>query len=359
MQLSIEYFTERDSTVNICSIDLAKAFDKLNRYALFIKLMKRKCPLNLIDILENWYSKSKTCVKWGNSFSQFFKLKAGVRQGGVLSPILFAVLINDVLIKLQDSSLGGHIKNIAFNCFMYADDLLLLSISIHDMQRMVDICKSELDWLDMNINVTKTSCIRIGNRFDCNVADITIDNVSINWVNEIRYLGVYILCNKIFKCNTHNAKMKYFRSLNGVLGKIGTSSSIDVTLSLISSFCTPVLLYGLDTGCLSKAQINRLNYPFSSVFTKLFSTFNKNIIIQCQYYTGYLPLKYILDLRFLNFVTGLNNAMHSPAYILFKMFGEKELLSVANVYNINLTDSCRLRKIKIWNSFKNECELCL
>lgn len=53
---TVEYFLERDSTVNLCSIDVAKAFDKLNRYALFIKLMKRKCPLGLINVLDCWYS---------------------------------------------------------------------------------------------------------------------------------------------------------------------------------------------------------------------------------------------------------------------------------------------------------------
>ena len=44
---TIEYFVERDSTVNVCSIDMAKAFDKMNKYALFIKLLKKKFQLHL------------------------------------------------------------------------------------------------------------------------------------------------------------------------------------------------------------------------------------------------------------------------------------------------------------------------
>jgi len=56
---------------------------------------------------------------------------------------------------------------------MYADDLLLLSISTCDMQNMINICKTELDWLDMHINLDKTKCIRIGRRHNCKTTDIS------------------------------------------------------------------------------------------------------------------------------------------------------------------------------------------
>jgi len=75
----------------VCTIDLSKAFDKLNRYALFIKLMKKNCPSGFNNLLDCWFAKTVTCVKWGDVLSDFVNLIAGVRQGGVLSPLLFAV----------------------------------------------------------------------------------------------------------------------------------------------------------------------------------------------------------------------------------------------------------------------------
>ena len=77
--------------------------------------------------------------------SPFVMLATGTRQGGITSPYLFAAFINDVIVKLQRSALGCHIRNRCFNAFMFADDLLLLSISVADMQNMVNIAKSELD----------------------------------------------------------------------------------------------------------------------------------------------------------------------------------------------------------------------
>jgi len=65
-------------------------------------------------------------------------------------------------------------------------------------------------------------------------------------------------------------------------------------LSLVESFSTPVLLYGFDNGCLSNAQIERLNYAFISIYTKLFATFDKLVNMQCQFYTVQLPLNMFL-----------------------------------------------------------------
>jgi len=78
--------------------------------------------------------------------------------------------------------------------------------------------------------------------------------------------------------------MKYFRSVNYFVCKISATAPIHVSLSLVASFSTPVLLSGFDSGCLSNAQIERLKYPFGSIYPKLFATFDKSVIMQCQFY---------------------------------------------------------------------------
>jgi len=65
---TIDFFIERGSTVNIAGIDLKKTFDKINRYAMFIKLLERNCPIALVAILECWFLKVYASVKWGNCF---------------------------------------------------------------------------------------------------------------------------------------------------------------------------------------------------------------------------------------------------------------------------------------------------
>ena len=105
--------------------------------------MKRHLPLEILELLENWLSNNFSCVKWHGIFSQFFRVSFGVRQGSVLSPSLFAIYI-DI----------GYIV-------LYADDILLISPSVSELQKMLVTCESDLASLDMVINASKSSCIQI------------------------------------------------------------------------------------------------------------------------------------------------------------------------------------------------------
>ena len=59
---------------------------------------------------------------------------------------------------------------------LYADDILLLAPSLSELQVLFTLCELELSWLDMSINVNKSCCMRIGNRFDIKCANITSTN---------------------------------------------------------------------------------------------------------------------------------------------------------------------------------------
>ena len=63
--------------------------------------MDRSIPREFLSILISWYSVSAAYVRWDNMLSDLIVLGCGVRQGGVLSPILFAVYVNDVIEKLS------------------------------------------------------------------------------------------------------------------------------------------------------------------------------------------------------------------------------------------------------------------
>ena len=64
----------------------------------------------------------------------------GVRQGGVLSPYLFAFYINDIIEDVRNSGFGIYIGSAFLGCILYADDILLLSGSCTGLQYMVNVC---------------------------------------------------------------------------------------------------------------------------------------------------------------------------------------------------------------------------
>ena len=105
-------------------LDATKCFDKINHWTMFKKLIARGIPLIYVRILLFWYRYQTFCVKWGNITSTFFNVSNGVRQGGILSPYLFAVYVDDLSVMLNLSNTGlNNMYNKMLNHIFYADDL--------------------------------------------------------------------------------------------------------------------------------------------------------------------------------------------------------------------------------------------
>jgi hypothetical protein len=320
--------------------------------------MSRHIPVCFVQLFHCWYSKIYISVRWGNAYSVFTHLSAGVRQGGVLSPVFFAIYVNDLLVQLRKSKLGCYIKGFFIGIVMYADDIILLSTSVSEMQQMISLCFNLLKDIDMDINVKKSMCLRIGRRYsNKEIIDLDIGGRQLKWVDEIRYLGIYIKSGITFKCNIDNSKKKFFRASNGIISKIGSFKS-DVVLSLISTFCIPVILYGLEACILNKTEITRINYCYSRIFYKLFSTFNKDIIWDCMINFGCLPLSYLLDIGTINFFIGMFDlaAISSTVYNIFSLLGKAELDTLLAKYCIDSYDCKLARKRKLWQHFEQSVQ---
>jgi len=82
---------------------------------------------------------SMVTVRWKDCQSALFQVKSEVRQGGVLSPILFTMYIDIVVEALVKSDLSCHVMRKYFGCLLYADDLIVLSASVLQLQKMLDL----------------------------------------------------------------------------------------------------------------------------------------------------------------------------------------------------------------------------
>ena len=340
----VDYYIDRDSTVNICCLDIAKAFDRLNHYTLLSKLMDRGTPLCLIMTLKDWYSKSYCKVKWGNAVSESFILSAGVRQGGVLSPILFSVYIDNVLHRLN--SHGCNLRSLNLGSFLYADDLILLAPSICELQNMIDICCEEFTNIDLSLNISKSCCIRIGKRWHQKCEPLQTPGGPIPWCDKVTYLGIDIVAAAKFTCCFDRLKSKFYSSFNSIYSKLGKINNPIVTLNLISSIALPSLLFAVESLSLTKTVLNTLEHPWSRVFMKVFRTYDATTVKYCQHYTDFLPIEHMARLRKVKFITSLKNDSKSCLMqILHNFFAKDELRFIADVYNVIVeslyTENCR------------------
>ena len=161
---TVNYYCERGSNVFCSFLDASKAFDRLVHAGLYLKLLKRRMPLLFIEIIVNWYGELYCRVRWDDCYSDWFRIIAGVRQGGILSPDFYSIYVDDLLAVLAKLKVGCHMREAFVSALLYADDMALLSPSLKGLQKLLTACESFCkDW-DICLNPKKTKNMCFGRR---------------------------------------------------------------------------------------------------------------------------------------------------------------------------------------------------
>ena len=133
-----------------------KAFDKVSHSVLRTKLLKYGIEGKFMNIIKSMYGQVKSCVRAKSGLTDLFQYKRGGRQGCLLSPILFALFLNDLQDYLFEGGTKGiNLWDITVCTLLYADDLVLIAESEFDLKLQIDILGRYDDYYRMEINPPK------------------------------------------------------------------------------------------------------------------------------------------------------------------------------------------------------------
>ena len=121
-----EEFRERKQKLYMCFVDLERAFDRVPRKVMKWALRKKGLAEVLVQAVMSLYEDSRRKVRVGSRTSEEFWVRIGVHQGSVLSPLIFAIVV-DVVTE--------HAREGLLNKILYADDLVLMSESLNDLRK--------------------------------------------------------------------------------------------------------------------------------------------------------------------------------------------------------------------------------
>jgi len=271
---AINYYRSYNSPVYACFLDASKCFDKINHWTLFKKLISRGIPMLLVRILIYWYSKQTFCVKWGSISSDFFTVSNGVRQGGILSPYLFSVYVNDLSMKLNGSPVGLTMCNMKVNHLFYADDLCVMSSSPGGLQYLLNTIASYAKDNDIVFNKNKSVCMvfkPVRYRLFCPI--IYLDDNELEYSATVKYLGVILN----HKCSDDDDMLRHLRGLyarsNTLLRKFH-HCTIDIKLALFRAYCLPTYCTHLWVQY-NKCTYSKLRVAFNNVYRRILG-FNRS-----------------------------------------------------------------------------------
>ena len=112
-------------------------------------------------MIKNLYSKTKCSIKCADKRTEFFNYQKGVRQGCILSPMLFNLYLNEILFLLdwEDTDSITLPNGSKLNCLLYADDLVLVSHLAKGLQKALSILAKYCNEWMLSVNPKKTKVV--------------------------------------------------------------------------------------------------------------------------------------------------------------------------------------------------------
>ena len=150
-----EEFRGREKKLYICFVDLNKAFDMVPRKVMEWVSRKKGLAEGLVQAVTSLYEGSRTNVRVGSGTSKKFGVRVGMRQESVLSPLIFAIVV-DVVTE--------HAREGLLNEIFYANDLVLMSKSQEDLRKRFQKRRNALEGKGLKWNVGKTKMMVSGTK---------------------------------------------------------------------------------------------------------------------------------------------------------------------------------------------------
>ena len=148
-----EEYQKKDKKLYMCFVDMEKAFDRVPRKVMEWAMRKKDLSEVIARAVMSLHDSAKTRVRVGSAYSEEFEVKVGVNQGSVLSPLLFAIVVD----VITENARRGVV-----NEWLYADDLVIMSEDIEDLKERFWNGKVALESKGLKVNTRKTKVMVSG-----------------------------------------------------------------------------------------------------------------------------------------------------------------------------------------------------
>ena len=239
-------------------VEFAKAFDTVWRKALWFKLLNSGITGKCLNIIVDMYNGIKSIIELNGNISDTFLCNVGVRQGENLSPLLFAIFLNDFETAFDNcGSIGININELLeinsesvlkLFVLLYANDTVILSLSPRDLQKSLDNLKTYSRLWKLTINITKTKVMVFSKngRRSKNLR-FTYDGQIVEIVDEFKYLGVIFKSNGRFISAIKLLHEQARKAMYGIISKARTTDMpIDIQFKLFDTLVLPIMTYSCE-----------------------------------------------------------------------------------------------------------------
>jgi hypothetical protein len=300
---SVFFAKEHESMLYTCFLDVRQCFDRVSHSILMLKLYNTGIDKSIFKVILNMFKNVYSCVKSQGLTSDWFPVLQGTRQGQVLSPVLYLIFINDLMNRLEASKYCFKIQNLSYGCPTHADDMVLVSLTKHGLENLIDICYNNSLTERYLYNAQKSNiCIFNKNRrdFEKHTDNSKLGHDIIQETDNYVHLGVpcniYMTLKSSIDLACSKLRKTYFSLADCGVHKNGLHPL--TSKHLYESIVLPRALYGCelwselnDSELLSLERVHRQCIKYMQSMHQCTRT---DIALSC---IGILPIEFEIDKR--------------------------------------------------------------
>ena len=242
-----------------CFIDFSKAFDTIPRDKLLIKLLDYDIKGKFFNTIKNIYINDKACLKINDKITDTFEVNQGVKQGCVLSPLLFNIYMADLPKIFDEDLITTHPTTKHPSCLIWADDIITLSETEEGLNKMLNSLAKYCEENELVVNIDKTKCMICNKSGKLIRRNFYFNGIKIETVRSFKYLGLVLTPSGEIRSALNDLRdraMKAFFKLKNSMGEV-FHTHITTTLHLLDTLIKPIILYASDFwGCLKLPKDN-------------------------------------------------------------------------------------------------------
>ena len=323
----------------LCLFDLENAFDSIEHCVLLEKLLQMGIGGKTWRVIRNCYVSATSVVRVGSVFSDIVPISRGVKQGSVLSPLLFLITVDTLLKELRSQNAGLSVLGTFVGGAAHADDLRTIATTKNTIATQVNIIDNFTSKHSLRLNQAKTEIVKI------TLQPNQFEEVAINHLNTIttlpaaKCLGVWWSHNlsalRSVQENIIKARKAFFAfgSIQAFQGNLNPLSAI----SVFESCVLPILLYGCETWLLDSSTIQlleRFQLEIGRRILKLPKWFSGTVIRICLSLPSIVYRIFLRKIKYLSkLLVGDSKSISSRVFVS---------ATIADPVDVSLIQQCKM-----------------